>query len=222
MSVVMAVTYPDVYAAVMTYAGCQYKGTTCAGAVSVIPPETAGQWAYEAAADHARVVPVIVIQGDADPLVPFPNADLVVQQFLALADWADDGVNDGSIPREPAATESGAKPDGHSWDIDHYTDAAGCGLAERWLIRGLGHAWSGGESDGSTRDELFTDPRGPDVTTRIYEFFLSHPMPPAGTACHQFPIDTAGLVPAPVAVARMTDTGTAVGSGAHSAKAVPT
>jgi poly(hydroxyalkanoate) depolymerase family esterase len=186
MSAVMAATYPDLYAAAMVYAGCEYKGTTCTGAVAAVPPETAGQWAYEASGAAARVVPVIVIQGDLDVQVPFPNADIVVQQFLAMGDWADNGVNDGSLPREPSATASGSEDGGHTWEIDDYTDDAGCLLAQRWLVHGMAHAWSDGESDGSARDDLFTDPAGPDVTTPIVEFFLSHPMPPAGrTQCTQ-------------------------------------
>ncbi|MGH8428971.1 MAG: extracellular catalytic domain type 1 short-chain-length polyhydroxyalkanoate depolymerase, partial [Solimonas sp.] len=74
MANVMAVTYPDLYAAAMIYAGCEYKGTTCLGAVAALPPETAGQLAYQEMGGRARVLPVLVIQGDADPLVPYPNA----------------------------------------------------------------------------------------------------------------------------------------------------
>lgn len=185
MAVNMAATYPDVYAAALAYAGCEYKGTSCTGSVAAVPPETAGQWAYEAAGPTARVVPVIVIQGEADAEVPYPNADIIVQQFLAADDWADNGANDASIPRERSATTSGSKEGGHTWDIDYYVDAQGCGLAERWLIHGMRHAWSNGESNGSPRDVLFTDPMGPDVSTRIIDFFLSHPMPPAGVLCHQ-------------------------------------
>ena len=184
MADVVAVTSPDVYAAAMVYAGCEYKGETCTAAVAAVPAETSGEWAYEAAGEHARVVPVIVIQGDQDAQVPFPNAELVVQQFLAAADWADDGANDGSVNREPSGTDAGEKPGGHTWDIDFYTDASGCLLAERWLIHGMGHAWSNGDSNGSPRDDLFTDPLGPDVTSRVYEFFQSHPMPD-GVACHE-------------------------------------
>jgi poly(hydroxyalkanoate) depolymerase family esterase len=185
MSVVMAATYPDLYASAMVYAGCEYKGTTCAGTVAAVPPETAGEWAYQASGGHARVVPVLVIQGDSDPLVPYPNADIVVQQFLATDDWADDGSNNGSIPRERAATADGAVPGGHSYAIDTYVDASGCVLAQRWLIHGMGHMWSNGESNGSPRDQLFTDPLGPDVSTPTVDFFLSHPMAKDGAQCTQ-------------------------------------
>lgn len=185
MSDIMAVTYPDLYAAAMIYAGCEYKGTTCLGAVAALPAETSGQMAYEAMGAHARVVPVLVIQGDSDPLVPYPNAELIVQQFLASDDWADNGVNDGSVSRSRSATRAGEKPGGRSYDIDDYTDAAGCLLAQRWLIHGTGHMWSNAASNGSPRDTALTDPLGPDVSTPTFEFLLSYVMPGSGTACAQ-------------------------------------
>lgn len=186
MSVIMAATYPDLYAAAMVYAGCQYQGgATCMGAGATLPAEESGRRAYEAMGSRARVVPVLVIQGDTDPLVPPANAERVVQQFLASDDWADNGANDGSVNRNRSATRSGQKPGGRSYDIDDYTDAAGCLLAQRWLIQGMGHAWSNATPNGSPRDAALTDPLGPDVSTPTLEFFLSHPMPASGSGCTQ-------------------------------------
>jgi poly(hydroxyalkanoate) depolymerase family esterase len=185
MATNIAVTYPDLYAAAMIYAGCEYKGTTCTGAVAALPPEVSGELAYQAMGAHARVVPVLVVQGDQDPLVPFPNAELVVRQFLASDDWADDGSNNGSIAREPAHSWSGTVPGGRSYSVDEYRDAGGCVLAQRWLIHGMGHQWSGAQPDGSARDALLTDPLGPDITAVAADFFLTHPMPEAGPGCLQ-------------------------------------
>jgi poly(hydroxyalkanoate) depolymerase family esterase len=193
MSDIMAVTYPDLFASAMVYAGCEYKGTTCTGGLAALPPEVSGQLAYQAMGAHARVVPVFVIQGDIDVVVPSLNAEFVVQQFLAGDDWADDGQNNASISRMRSSTRSGSKPGGHTYDIDSYTDSKGCLLAERWLIHGMGHAWSNATPNGSPRDALLTDPLGPDVTTPTYEFFASHPMPKKGTACFQLRMRTSGL-----------------------------
>lgn len=185
MSDIMAVTYPDLYAAAMVYAGCEYKGESCTGAVAALPAETSGQMAYQAMGAYARVVPVLVIQGDTDELVPYPNAELIVQQFLASDDWADNGANDGSVSRARTATRTGQKPGGQSYDIDEYVNAGGCTLAERWLIHGMAHQWSNAPSSGSPRDVALTDPAGPDVSTPTFQFFLSHPMPDAGVQCTQ-------------------------------------
>jgi poly(hydroxyalkanoate) depolymerase family esterase len=183
MANIMAVTYPDLYAAAMVYAGCQYKGgATCLGARGLLTDAQAGAAANAAMGPRARVMPVIAIVGDLDAEAPPANTEQVVQQHLANDDRVDDGADNGSVSRQPAATASGAEPDGHRWSIDTYTDASGCVLAQRWLIHGMAHAWSDGESTGSPRDQLFTDPRGPDVTTATVDFFLSHPMP-AGVEC---------------------------------------
>jgi poly(hydroxyalkanoate) depolymerase family esterase len=188
MSDIMAVTYPDLYAAAMIYAGCEYQGgPTCLGSTGALSGEESGQRSYAAMGAHARVVPAFVIQGDADPLVPPENAELIVQQFLAIADWADDGRNDASVSRQPAATRTGTRPGGRNYSIDEYRDGSGCRLVERWLIEGMGHMWSQGQpADPPTpRDDVLIDPLGPDVSTPTVDFFLSHPMPVTGTGCTQ-------------------------------------
>ena len=183
MSVIMTATHPDLYAAAMAYAGCEYMGLPCLGSPSALPPETSGEMAYQQMGPRARVVPLMVIQGDTDPLVPRINAEILVQQFLATDDWADDGASNGSIPRERSGMRSGQKPGGRSYQIDSYTDASGCLLVERWLIAGSGHMWSNATPNGSPRDAALTDPMGPDVSTPTFDFLLSYAMPTSGTAC---------------------------------------
>jgi len=187
MANIMAVTYPDLYAAALIYAGCQYKGgASCLGAQGTLTDEQAGDAANAAMATRARVVPILAVVGSLDQEAPAANTEQVVQQHLANDDLVDDGMNNASVATSPARTDSGQVPDGHAYSVDTYEDASGCVLAQRWLIDGMAHAWSQGESDGSARDQLFTDPAGPDVTTPAVDFFLSHPMPPAGNVqCHE-------------------------------------
>ncbi|HUR42145.1 MAG TPA: PHB depolymerase family esterase [Verrucomicrobiae bacterium] len=170
---IMVAAYPDLYAAAMSYAGCHYTGF-CFGTASPVPAATAGQSMHTEMGPRARVVPVLVLQGDQDELVLYPNADIVVQTFLAADDLADDGVDNGSIPRARSATRSGQVPGGHAYDIDDYTDGDGCLLAQRWLIHGMKHAWSTPNGNGSARDVALTDPLGPDLSTPTFDFLLSY------------------------------------------------
>ena len=53
-----------------------------------------------------------------------------------------------------------------------YLTSNGVSIIEHWVIRGAGHAWSGGDSAGS-----FADARGPDATAVMLEFFEQHVAP---------------------------------------------
>ena len=185
MADVMAATYPDLYAAALVYAGCEYLGTTCTEGPAALPPSVSGQLAYQAMGPRARVVPVIVIHGTADEVVPYSNGKLIVEQFLHSDAWAVNGSDTAPAVSQPDHSVTGTAPGGQTYIVDEYHDAAGCLLATQWSVVGMLHAWSDGASDGSTTDTLFTDPSGPDVTAPIVDFLLSHPMPVSGRACHQ-------------------------------------
>ena len=207
MANIMAVTFPDLYAAALVYAGCDYMATpNCLGTVSALPGNVSGQDAYnEMTANHvARVVPVIVVQGDADPVVPFPNSTLVLEQWLTTdALVADPAFNALAAIAPPTATRTAMTtniPPQQSYQVEEYADPAnaGCLLATRWLIHGMAHQWSGVTPDPAastySSDLIFNDPNGPDVTTPIYQFLMSHAMPLSGKGCVQ------GAAPALVSV----------------------
>lgn len=195
MSVVMGATYPDLYAAMGIHSGCEYEGLPCLSSVSALPPAVAGQRAYAAMGQHARVVPFLVAQGDSDLVVPAPNAEIVVDQWLTTNDWADDGEDNGSVDRDPYQTTTGEADAGYSYEVDHYRAPDGCPLAERWLVHGLGHAWSGGDPDAG---DQYADPDGPDMARQMYRFFLAHPKSASGCPSGALrPATPAALGPAP-------------------------
>jgi poly(hydroxyalkanoate) depolymerase family esterase len=172
MASVMGATYPDLYAAVGIGSGCEYAATaSCAGYKSADPAQAAKQ-AYQAMGAHARPMPFIVFEGDKDTTVPPVNAEQVVQQWQAIADEADDGSNNGSVPTAPSKVVNGQAPGGESYTLNTYSNGHGAELGQYWLVHGMGHAWSGGNPA-----ESYADPSGPDETAAMYAFFMNHPMP---------------------------------------------
>jgi poly(hydroxyalkanoate) depolymerase family esterase len=168
MSSVMAATYPDLYAAAGVGSGCEYAATpTCAGYKSADPVQ-AGKQAYAAMGSHARAMPVIVFEGDQDTTVPPINAQQVVQQWQTT-----DGLAlQSPISATPTSSSDRTAPAGQAYTVNYYGDGHGAELIQSWLVHGMGHAWSGGNSS-----QQYADPSGPDETGAMYAFFTNHPMP---------------------------------------------
>jgi poly(hydroxyalkanoate) depolymerase family esterase len=172
MASIMAATYPDYFAAIGIGSGCEYAATAaCAGYRSADPAQ-AGRQAYTEMGPRARPMPFIAFQGDADTTVPPANADQLVQQWLLTDDLADDGAANGSVPSAPAKTTTGFAPGGRFYTVRTYADNHKAELASYWVVRGMKHAWSGGDPS-----QPYSDSSGPDETAAMYAFFLSHPAP---------------------------------------------
>jgi poly(3-hydroxybutyrate) depolymerase len=109
--------------------------------------------------DDRRIVPTIVFHGDQDTTVSPCNGDQVIAQSGMTADLR---VN----------VQQGRSPNGRGYSRMLHSDASGSALLEQWIVRGAGHAWSGGSPAGS-----YTDPLGPDASREMLRFFLEHPHP---------------------------------------------
>lgn len=174
MANVMGATYPDIYAAVGVGSGCEYAaGAPCAGYKSA-DPELAGHQAYQAMGSRARVLPFIVFQGDNDTTVPPTNADQAVRAAQVAGDWADEGAENGSIPTAPMKSSFGQVSAGRAYTLRNYSDGHGHELGQYWLVKGMGHAWSGGNPA-----QQYADATGPDESAAMYDFFMAHPGPGA-------------------------------------------
>jgi poly(hydroxyalkanoate) depolymerase family esterase len=192
MASVLGATYPDMFAAIGIGSGCEYAATaTCAGYKSADPTQ-AGHRAYSEM--------FIAFQGDADTTVPPANADQLVQQWLLTDDLADDGAANGSVSSSPAKTNFGFTPGGRSYTMRTYNDSHRAELAQYWVVRGMKHAWSGGDAS-----QAFSDPSGPDETAAMYAFFSSHPSPSPLTTLPAPPPPASGTSSAPTSsVSRAT------------------
>ncbi len=156
MAAIMAATYPDLYAAVGVHSGIAY------GAAQDLPSafKVMQQGATGPVRSLREAIPIIVFHGDRDTTVSPLNADRMLEQWLQAAPDRKCSLRESS----------GQVAGGHAYTRRMYTDAAGCILAEEWIIKQAGHAWSGGSSSGS-----YTDPQGPDASTEMMRFFADHP-----------------------------------------------
>jgi poly(hydroxyalkanoate) depolymerase family esterase len=188
MSVAMATLYPDLFAAVGASAGLGFR--PAAGIwegmrvmrSGVADPVSQGKVAYEAMGDYARVVPLILFHGSQDPFVALSNSEQLVESWTQAADLAaDHGVDDDDVDAIPERSDAGRVPEGRSYTHYIYTDKSGRVVVERYVVQGMRHAWSGGAPKpwfGMLQDR-FADPKGPDASRLLLEFFHRHPMPAA-------------------------------------------
>ena len=180
MAAILAATYPDIFAAVAVFAGAEFKAATSASegfaAMKAGGPDPVrqGELAFEAmrgglARKKRRRMPVIVFHGTADTRVNPVNADQSIAQWTTTnaclaAEQAESGVAltekviDGKVADHV--------PDGYSYKRHIYMEGDTGPLMEKWIVQGLGHAWSG-----SPKPSRHGDPKGPNASAEIWRFF---------------------------------------------------
>jgi poly(hydroxyalkanoate) depolymerase family esterase len=158
MAAVMAATYPDLYAAAGLHSGLAF-----AAAHDMRSANTALSRGPEGRnRGPAGGVPLILFQGDRDPIVAAVNAEALVADALAT-------VAPGATP----SAHRGRSPGGRDFTCTEFRTPSGECPLEEWIVHGAGHAWSGGSPEGS-----YTDPRGPDASGEMVRFFAEHPRQP--------------------------------------------
>ncbi|MDQ6620787.1 MAG: PHB depolymerase family esterase, partial [Pseudomonadota bacterium] len=160
MAVVLGTAYPDVFAAVGAHSGLPYAAAhdmPSAFAAMHGGAPVAGVAANPRASRTALRTPTIVFHGDADHTVQARNG-------AAIVDAAAHGRAEETQLRMSAQENGHAAGRGYVRTV--YTDAAEHPIVEHWVVRGAGHAWSGGSQKGS-----FTDPAGPDASAEMVRFF---------------------------------------------------
>jgi poly(hydroxyalkanoate) depolymerase family esterase len=173
MAAVLAATHPDVFAAVAVHSGLAYRAATSVGeafgAMARGGPDPARRDAevHAATGARARIVPSLVIHGEADRTVAPVNGRQALAAAMAVNRRAGARAA-GLDPERPSVTAHGRPDGGHPYVLRAWNDDAGVPVHAHLAVDGLGHAWSGGTAGGS-----FTDPRGPDASEAIWRFFAA-------------------------------------------------
>jgi poly(hydroxyalkanoate) depolymerase family esterase len=169
MTSILAAAYPDVYAAVAIAAGGAYGDGSCLfGAPGVLSADQSAQLARAQEGPRARVVPILVMGGDADAAVSPPCADKALEQGLRTDNLILDGIQTAPIKLSPESVRVYQKPGGYSYRISSYLDGHGCLIGQRVLIHGMNHFWPGGSADPQWHD--WTDPKGPSGAVLAWSF----------------------------------------------------
>lgn len=172
LAVIMAVTYPDVYASAASLAGGEYAFDKVEPDPDAVSPIDTAKLAYAEMGPRARQVPMLIEQGDADTTTPPWMAERLTSQWAALDDLAPDGVLDGDVDDTPDDTQQVADPGDHPYTRTEYTARdGGSTLIEKYLVEGLGHKWPGGGTGPNA------DPLGPDMSALIWDFFAKQRLP---------------------------------------------
>lgn len=190
MAVILAETYPEIYAGVGAHSGLPYAAahdvpsafaamgggragmpdlSNLPGMSNLLGMSNLPGAASSPRKKAAHFVPTIVFHGDQDHTVGVGNGAEIVQQAThALTGDTGEG------PLTPT-TQSGVAPGGRGYSKTVYADAHGHPRIESWTLHGAGHAWSGGNAKGS-----YTDGTGPNASAEMVRFFLGQPK--AGSA----------------------------------------
>lgn len=170
-AVILAATHPDVFATVTSVAGGEYGlNQVDPDDPDSTPPEHTARQAWSQMGDRARQVPLLVIQGEEDEVVPPLVATRLVEQWTAVGDLVDDGLLNGSLETVEETTTVPGDRDEHAYVHTTITTGDDASLVESYLVHDMGHVWPGPAGEG-----LFTDHAGPDASAIVWDFARRHP-----------------------------------------------
>ena len=160
MAAVLGQQYPEVFSAVGVHSGLAPGAAhNMMGALSAMKSGAKG-WS-STSGSSARQVPLIVFHGDADSTVHPRNGEQLLEGAAA------------GLATSVQSRDIGTTPDGQRYTRTSVQNTAAekpSALAEHWLLHGGGHAWSGGDAQGS-----HTTAKGVNASAEMLRFFLEHP-----------------------------------------------
>jgi poly(hydroxyalkanoate) depolymerase family esterase len=163
MTAVLAANYPDLVDAVAMHSGVAFGvANSISSALTIMRdgagnPEPLGRRVHEAMGERARVIQALVLHGGKDVALNPQNGMRLAQQWAIANRLAAGKSGELAEPAEAMHREDGR----YDATVFTYEDAV-----EEWRIPMLGHAWSGGAAEAT-----YTDPKGPDATAAVLDFF---------------------------------------------------
>jgi poly(hydroxyalkanoate) depolymerase family esterase len=164
--------YADIYAAGGVHSGLEYDAAESASGGSYAmtyggpDPQQQGTQAYNAMQYYGITskLPTIVFHGTDDTVVYPVNGHQATEQATQTNDLAADHSDDDGTDYTADVVTDGWS-DSYSYTTYEYHDENGEGVVEKWMIDGMGHAWSGGAAGGE-----YTAPGGPDASQLVWDF----------------------------------------------------
>lgn len=150
-ALILAHSYPEIFAAVGAHSGLPV------GAAQDKASALAAMQRGNPGLQRSVAVPTIIFHGGADHVVNPRNGRLIAIRALQ------------PFPSLGRTEVAGQIAGGRAYVKTVHRVGRGRPWVEHWLVKGAGHAWSGGARTGR-----FTDSSGPDASAEMLRFFLRH------------------------------------------------
>lgn len=169
-AVILAATYPDLFATATSVAGGEYGlNQVDPDTPEATPPTTTARQAWAQMADRQRHVPMLIVQGSQDEVVPPFVGERLVAHWTAVNDLVDDGLLNDSLELTTSTTTTPASGPRHADRRTVHLRPGGQTLIDHHLVAELRHAWPGTDGQGS-----YTDQNGPDAAELVWRFAQHH------------------------------------------------
>ncbi|MDA0184993.1 PHB depolymerase family esterase [Solirubrobacter phytolaccae] len=139
----LGATYPELFAGLAISAGCAYRAPTCIGARPSGSTAALARAALRAMGSRRHLMPVMIVHGDRDAVVPPAHALQLLEQWRLVNNLILTGAKRGPIAAVPARTRALTVAGGLRTTVEYYDAPRGHAVLERWSVHGLGHQEGG-------------------------------------------------------------------------------
>ena len=178
----LAVCHADLFAACALHSGMAFGAASSSHSAmkamqqgALADAHEVGKRAFILSRGKTSAMPAMVIHGEQDEVVNPVNAGQTVSQFAVMNELlTEEEHGQSGEPRETSSinrVNSGYQYE--TTDVEY----GGRLVIRKVMVAGLGHAWSGGSDH-----YHYSDPRGPNASELICDFFAEHGLRDIATA----------------------------------------